>query len=135
LIALETRLGTYVSDDLCELAHTRSALRAIFSIPQDLIFGMGAVQVTSSRKGARGASSLAIQSRIAADASWAAASAGHDALGVPLRYRFLRRRIGVRAQKGQTGLHAPETRPRKLWARLIARRQLSAGFDARICTP
>lgn len=41
LIALETRLGTYVSDDLCELAHTRSALRAIFSIPQGLIFGMG----------------------------------------------------------------------------------------------
>jgi hypothetical protein len=53
LIDRETRLGTYVSDDLCELAHTRSALRAI-SIPQGLIFGMGAAQVTSSRKGARG---------------------------------------------------------------------------------
>jgi hypothetical protein len=47
------RLGTDVSDDLCEPDHTRLGLRAIFSIPEGLILGMGAIQVTSSRKGAK----------------------------------------------------------------------------------
>jgi hypothetical protein len=35
-------------------AHTRLGLRAIFSTPEGLILGMGAIQVTSSRKGAKG---------------------------------------------------------------------------------
>jgi hypothetical protein len=37
--------------DWCELVHTRSGLRAIFLAPEGLILGMGAIQVTSSRKG------------------------------------------------------------------------------------
>jgi GAF domain-containing protein len=37
----------------CELAHTRSGLRAIFLAPEGLILGMGAIQVTLSRKGAK----------------------------------------------------------------------------------
>jgi GAF domain-containing protein len=39
--------------DYCELAHTRSGLRAIFLAPEDLILGIGAIQVTLSRKGAK----------------------------------------------------------------------------------
>src|SRR5262249_4706328 len=39
--------------DECELAHIRSGLRAIFLAPEDVILGMGAIQVTSSRKGAK----------------------------------------------------------------------------------
>jgi hypothetical protein len=34
--------------------HIRLGLRAIFSTPEDLILGMGAIQVSSSRKGAKG---------------------------------------------------------------------------------
>jgi hypothetical protein len=41
----------------CERAHTRPGLRAILSIPKDLILGLysqhGAIQVTLSRKGAK----------------------------------------------------------------------------------
>ena len=38
---------------LREQSHTRSGLRAIFLASEDLILGMGAIQVTSSRKGAK----------------------------------------------------------------------------------
>src|SRR5262249_52359722 len=39
--------------DQCELAHTRSGLRDILLASKCLILGMGAIQVTSSRQGAK----------------------------------------------------------------------------------